>query len=307
MRIPSRVVVAIYPAMTVAILLSVLVSAAQAQIAVELQLAKKNYVAYEPVNAVVTVYNRSGRDVVLGGPSNTSWLQFQVSNYGNDLLTPLVKGVQMEPVMLPAQGKVTRTVDLSEVYPIFDFGTYRFRASVYFPPSQGFYDSGRVNISMADGKLIWGPVQAQRPASYNGRGMQRQYTLLKYRSTEKTEVYVRVTDSQTGGVYATYSLGELLLHVEPQATTDNEGRLHVLFYGAPQLCVHNIIDFSGKLLKRDIYKSTHLSRPELMLSSTGAVGVKGGVLDDPIARARQKPVGVRSLSERPSLPGLPGQ
>jgi hypothetical protein len=283
--------------------LGVFASVAQAQIAVDLQLPKRNYIAYEPVNATVTVYNRSGRDVVLGGPSGTSWLHFQVSGYSENIITPIANGVKMDPVMLPALGKVTRIVDLSEVYPIFDFGTYRIRASVFFPPSQQFYDSSRVNISMADGKVIWGPVQAPRPAAYMGRGMERQFTLLKYRATEKTEIYVRVTDTATGGVYATYSLGELLLHIDPQATTDSSGRLHVLFYGTPQLSVHNIIDFSGKVLKRDIYKSSQESRPELMLSSVGEVGVRGGILYDPGARAREKPTGVRSLSERPPLPG----
>jgi hypothetical protein len=303
MKGPPRVAFRVPSLITLAVMIGVFASAAQAQIAVDFQLPKRNFIAYEPVRATVTVYNRSGRDVVLGGPSNTSWLQFQVANYGNDLITPLASGVQMEPVMLPALGKVTRTVDLSEVYPIFDFGTYRFRASVYFPPTQQFYDSSRISISMTDGKVIWGPVQAPRPASYSGRGMERTFTLLKYRATDKTEVYVRVTDASTGGVYATYSLGEVLLHVDPQATTDSEGRLHVLFYGTPQLCVHSIVGFSGKLLKRDIYKSTQNSRPELMLSSVGSVGVRGGILYDPVARAREKPTGVRSLSERPPLPG----
>ncbi|MEM7147829.1 MAG: hypothetical protein AAF591_22190 [Verrucomicrobiota bacterium] len=280
-----------------------MVPALRAQIAVDMQLPKRNFISYEPVKATVTVYNRSGRDVVLGGPSDTSWLQFQVSDYGGNLMTPIGGGANVKPVMLPALGKVTQSIDLSELYPIFDYGTYRFRASVFFPPTQQFYDSDGVSVNMADGKVIWGPVQSRRPAAYQGPGMERQFTLLKYRATEKTEIYVRVTDSKTGAVYATYSLGDVLLHVDPQATTDRDGNLHVLFYGTPQYCVHNIIGFTGKLLKRDIYKATTTSRPEMVLSDQGQVGIRGGTLEDPEAAARQKPTGVRSLSERPPLPG----
>ncbi|MEM8953288.1 MAG: hypothetical protein AAGD22_03965 [Verrucomicrobiota bacterium] len=303
MTFVPRDVAAVYGVIVVAIGLSIGVSETRAQIAVDLQLPKRDFIAYEPVNATVTVYNRSGRDVVLGGPSGTSWLQFQVMDYAGNLMTPIAGGAKMDPVMLPALGNVPVTVDLSEVYPIFDYGIYRFQASVFYPPTQQFYDSERKSLNMADGKVIWGPVQSRRPAGYQGRGMERQFTLLKYRATEATEIYVRVTDSKTGAVYATYSLGEVLLHVDPQATTDRDGNLHVLFYGTPQYAVHNIIGFTGKSLKRDIYKATTTSRPEMLLSETGQVGIRGGILDDPKARAAREPTGVRSLSERPPLPG----
>ena len=51
---------------------------AHAQYEVTLHMSKIEYVAQEPMVAKVTITNRSGADVILGGPSGKAWLSFNV-------------------------------------------------------------------------------------------------------------------------------------------------------------------------------------------------------------------------------------
>ena len=50
----------------------------KSQLIVDMKLKKTNYLAYEPMEASVTVYNRAGNDIVLGGPKGRGWMTFDV-------------------------------------------------------------------------------------------------------------------------------------------------------------------------------------------------------------------------------------
>src|SRR5687767_4935076 len=51
----------------------------RAQLDVSIALERINFVSYEPIHATVTVTNNSGNDIVLGGPNNSSWLNFAIT------------------------------------------------------------------------------------------------------------------------------------------------------------------------------------------------------------------------------------
>ena len=272
----------------------------QAQLAIEMQLAKKVYVSYEPIVAQVNVYNRSGRDVVLGGPGGTTWLRFQVKDSQGNLLSPGERRIAEKPVLVKAGDRITRTVDLTTFYPVYHYGTYKIRASVYLPALEKFYESEESSTNVSDGKQIWdSPVGA--PIKFPGGGTRR-FVLLTYRGEDKTELYMRLVDEDTGGVFATYSLGSVILFHRPQAVVDSEGQLNVLFLAAPQLFAHSVVGYDGKLLHREVYKAAGFQRPVLTMADGGAVQVRGGRSDrtDREAGAAR----VRDLSDRPQIPGL---
>ncbi|MFV1994922.1 MAG: hypothetical protein ACC661_05755 [Verrucomicrobiales bacterium] len=287
--------------------------AACGQLAVGIEMDKKTFVSYETMKVEVTVYNRSGRDLVLGGPADTSWLRFQVTDSDDNLLISGKRKISERPALLEAGARITRSADLTEFYPVYGYGNYRLRASVYLPPMERFYESRELKASVSDGKEIWGQV-ARGPAGGKGAGELRRFSLLTWRGEINTELYVRVADDRSGGVYATFSLGSIILFHEPQATIDREGSLHVLYLAAPQVFAHSVVAFDGSFLKRDIYRAAGYDRPELTTVGGGEVRVRGGVADDPVSSGRPDggapaagPAKMRRLSERPAIPGLPTQ
>ncbi len=64
------------------------VSAARAQIQVELKFARLQYVAYEPVLATVKITNLAGRDIELRDDDGQHWFGFEVTAGEGRLLAP---------------------------------------------------------------------------------------------------------------------------------------------------------------------------------------------------------------------------
>ncbi|HEY1082197.1 MAG TPA: hypothetical protein VGE29_08045, partial [Prosthecobacter sp.] len=62
---------------------------AQAQFHVTLSLPRANFVALEAIPASVSITNRSGAEVVLGGPGRGSWLSFEMTDKTGNPLAPI--------------------------------------------------------------------------------------------------------------------------------------------------------------------------------------------------------------------------
>ena len=88
-----------------------------AQLIVNMNLPKTNYLSYEPMVATVTVYNRAGNDVVLGGPKGRGWMSFDVYRDGQ-LLSPRSFDGGFETMLLKAGRSVTKKVDINRLYPL---------------------------------------------------------------------------------------------------------------------------------------------------------------------------------------------
>ena len=277
-----------------------------AQLQVRMDLDKGLYVSYEPIKVTVTVTNRAGRDIVLGGPGGSSWLTFNVSTDKGDPIAASSRPYAGSQV-LKAGRSATRYISLGKVYPLGEPRNYRVQANVYFPGTNQYFSSRAKVFSVTEANAIWQQVVGV-PRGKPGAGSYRKYQLLTFRNSRRTSLYVRVTDRGTGRVMATYSLGRFIEVVNPQATVDNENRMHVLFLGAPHMYSHRIIGYDGKPVRTDIYRD-EVGAPRLMEGSDGSVTVKGGMLFDPSAPnpavdgANGTRERVRRLSERP--PGLP--
>ena len=276
------------------------VHSADAQLMIDLKMKKRSYVAYEPIMVQVVVSNRSGKDVVLGGPNGSSWLTFAIEGH-NTLLSPTAKNPVMKPYVLGRGQSIVKELMLNSAYPMADYGTYNIVASVYYPPTQNYYSSPKKKIDVTSASKIWSQeigftTSPDQPTEY------RQYSLLSHRDQNTAEIYVRVRNQKGSKVHATYSLGNLLAAGEPQATVDSENYLHVLHMGDRNTYAHSVVAPDGILVSQDIYKQTPASRPSLVFDQkSGNVGVRGGVKDDQIA-AQADPNRIRRASELP--PGL---
>ncbi len=277
---------------------------ARAQLDIGLQLDKKTFMTHEPVTGVLTMVNRAGREIVLDGPpSGAPWLDFNVVDGRQRLITP-VQGIQNpKPLILPNGQPHRVKVMVNHSYPMSESGLYRVKVRVYFPPLKRYFETKVQTVNIVDGQVMWGPQPFGVPTGYEGAGTYRAYTLLTFfQGAQERSLYFRLTDHDTGRVRATYSLGQYMTARPPEQAIDNQSRLHILHMAAPKQYFYSVIEPDGKATQK-AYREKGTSRPELITNQqTGEVAIRGGVSEEEMAVPYEERE-FRKLSERP--PGMP--
>lgn len=266
------------------------------QVDVNLRMARKQFVAGAPVNAVVTITNHAGRDLIFQSDGRVSWLDFVVKDESGDPITLSVRN-QFGAVRIPAGQTMSREVDLSRSFRVRTMGTYSVYAIVRLPGqrSEGFL-SNRLLFTVAKARPYW----SQKVGLKSRPGQTREFRVLTYSGSQKTSLYAEVVDGRTGQALSTYSLGEALLFRKPQATVDGRQVMHVLFLSTPSIWCHVRVDIEGKLLGRRLHKRGGSSEPRLVTLGTGEVQVVGSIPYDPELE-RQVKGRQHKISERPSF------
>ena len=273
-------------------------SSAVAQIQVELKFPRLQYIAYEPVVANLVITNLAGRDVDLRDAGGQSWFGFEVTGSEDRSIAP-VSNPGTEPLSIGVGKRVTRKINLTPLFGVHDFGTYRVRAHIYFADLNKFFYSQTKVFEVADARPIWQKTVGV-PEGGGASGNVRTYSLMTNRFPDHTSLYVRVEDKDSGIVYATYSLGKLIAFDEPQTEFDRSNQLHVLYCAAPRAWSYAQVGLNGELLSRASFAETK-TRPRLVHSEDGLVKISGGMMEAPVTQATRETA--PKLSARP--PGAP--
>lgn len=271
----------------------------EAQIQVDLTFKRLQYIAYEPVIATVGITNLAGRDIDLHDADGQWWFGFEVTGSEGQPIAPSATDNTQVPLKIQAGQKVTQRIDLTPLYPVHDFGAYHVRAHIYFADLGKFFYSNTRVFEVTDARPIWEQTVGI-PDGVAAPGDVRTYSLLTNRFSDHTSLYVRVQDKDKGIVYATYSLGRMIVFEQPQAEIDRENRLHVLHCATPRSWSYSRIGLNGELLGHSSFMETN-SRPRLIHASNGEVAVRGGMLEAPAAATARSTT--PKLSDRP--PELP--
>lgn len=272
---------------------------AVAQFATSLMLDKTSFLSLEPMQATVSISNRSGADVIMSGPNQANWITFNITDSAGRSLTPIAAAPE-QPFVFKAGSTVAKKILISDSYSFSDVGSYAVSATVYHPPTQQFYASNRVRFTVTDAKPFWEqPVGV--PEGYANAGRIHRYALIKFTDLEKAFLYLRLIDDRSNLNLMTYQLGPLAVSLDPQVQLDPENKLHVMFLAAPKIFAHAVVAPDGKLKLREYFKEGESNRPALVVSAEGSVQVQGGQTFDPFAPPPPKPKS-RSISEKP--PGL---
>jgi hypothetical protein len=275
----------------------VLAASAQAQIQLDLKLARLQYIAYEPVIATVGITNLAGRDVELHDTGEQIWFGFEVTGSEGQPIAETHNKLAQPPLQIEAGQHVTQKIDLTPLYSVHDLGLYHVRAYIHFGDLNRFFYSERKVFEITDARPIWQRTVGV-PNESAGAGNVRTYSLLSNRFPDHTGLYVRVEDKDTGIVYATESLGRTISMYEPQAQLDRENQLHVLHCAAPRSWTYTRIGLNGEVLVHSTFLEAK-TRPRLFHSPGGEVVVKGGVPEAPASPATAHPV--PKLSDRPAM------
>jgi hypothetical protein len=265
---------------------------------VDLKFKRLQYIAHEPVVAIVAITNLAGRDIELHNADGQSWLGFEITGSEEQPIAPLSEANREPPLKIQAGQRVTRQIDLTPLYPVYEYGAYHVRTNIYFADLGKFFYSGTRVFEVTDARPIWQQTVGI-PDGAGASGDVRTYSLMTNRFPDHTSLYVRVQDKDTGVVYATYSLGRTISFEQPQAEIDRNNQLHVLHCAAPRAWSYARIGLNGQLLTHSSFMETK-TRPHLVHSGKGEVAVQGGMVEAPAQSSGSK---APKLSGRP--PGAP--
>jgi len=269
---------------------------AAAQIQVDLKLARLQYIAYEPVVANFVITNLAGRDVDLHDENGQRWFGFEVTGSEGQPIAPVSADKGQGPLNIAAGKRVTQKINLTPLYGVHDFGTYRVRAHVYFADLNKFFYSQTKVFEVTDARPIWQKTVGV-PEELGGPSGVRTYSLMTNRFPDHTSLYVRVEDKVSGVVYATYSLGRIIAFDEPRAEFDRVNQLHVLYCTAPRNWSYARIGLNGELMSHAAFAEAK-TRPRLAHAADGAVMVRGGALEAPVSQTASTTS--PKLSDRPA-------
>ena len=287
----------LYGAMKLSALLvgsSFFAATAVAQIQVDLKLPRLQYIAYEPVVANLVITNLAGRDVDLHDENGQRWFGFEVTGSEGQPIAPAPADKGQAPLNIAAGKRVTQKINLTPLFGVHDFGTYRVRAHVYFSDLNKFFYSQTKVFEVTDARPIWQKTVGVPEGSGASSGV-RTYSLMTNRFPDHTSLYVRVEDKESGVVYATYSLGRMIAFDEPQAQFDRTNQLHLLYCAAPRAWSYARIGLNGQLISHAAFTETK-TRPRLIHAADGEVMVRGGAIETPISQTASVP----KLSDRPA-------
>lgn len=274
--------------------------AAHAQLQVELKLDRENYISLEKITATVTVTNNVGKDVVLGGPSETSWLNFQIHDSRGEPVSPL-RPVPVSPLILRNGESVKRDFSLDKHYYLSETANYIVRAAAYFPELQKF------NVSSPRGFTVQPPRRPSWeevfsvPASAGVPGGYRKYQIFTFNDVTKSYLYCSLIDETNQMVLSRQPLGEIVPDRVLQPVVDRNKRLNLVYQTTTSLYTYQQVDPAGAVTSQKYYTAAK-GAPKLVKEADGATAILGGSIFDPKAAAREANR-IRKLTDRPA--GLP--
>lgn len=245
---------------------------AQAQVDVQISFKRSLYMVYEPILCTVSITNMSGGTLDLADTSREKWFGFKIETTDGRPLPPINQDYRNRAVQVEAGQKLSRTINLTPLYPLGEFGTYRVQAAVYSQQFKRFFVSPKVNINITEGRILW--QQTVGVPAGAGAGTRRSYTLLAHRLPQRTMLYLRVEDRDNGVVYGTMQLGRFLSFGAPDAVVDSNSQVHILQNTAPKAFLYSHFDINGKVIEQQAYQ-VYDTRPHLV-NKDSVVSVIGG-------------------------------
>jgi len=277
-----------------ALLLLLGASATQAQIKVDISFKRTLYMIYEPIICTVNIENLSGRMLDLSDTATDKWFGFQIETLDGRPVPAVNSAYRNEPVQVAAGAKLIRNINITPLYPLGEFGTYRVQATVYSSQDNKYFSSPKLNIEVTEGRLLWQQTVGVPPGA--GSGQSRTISILAHRLPQTSMLYVRMEDKDSGTVYCTTQLGRFVAFSNPDVQLDGGNQVHIIQNIAPRAFLYSHFDLDGKVLKQQAYQLDK-NRPYLAKLSDNSITVVGGTPYDPNAVPEEKKL--PKLSDRP--------
>lgn len=259
---------------------------AVAQVRVGISLKRPLYMIYEPIICTVSITNLTGGELALADTPRHQWFGFQIETLSGRPVPPNDLAYRNEPLVVEPGQTVRRSVNLTPMFPLGEFGGYRIRATVFAAAFNRYFSSPPLNVEISEGRTIWEQTVGVPPHS-GQEGKTRHYALLTFRLSSYTMLYLRASDPDRGRIYCTTQLGKFLAYGSPQVRLDRNNEIHILHNMAPKEFLYSHFGLDGKPRSQQAYQDWG-TRPVLVPTTEGGVSVLGGTAFDPKAVPTEK-------------------
>lgn len=287
------------------------VDSAVAQVRVDLKLRRSIFVRYEPVIATVSITNMTGSELNLSDDGNRKWFGFVIEDSNGTPIPPYNPDYRLTPVTIGPGQSIERSVNITPLYPITEYGIYRVKPVVYVGALKKYFSPARpLNIEVSEGRMIWQQTVGV-PDGEPGAGELRTITLLSHRLPDYTQIYLRIEDKTNGRVFCTHQLGRTVSFNRPQIELSPANTIHILQNTAPKAYMFTEVALDGRVLDRKEYQAITDAPTLRRNQQTGELAIVGGTYIDPAAVAQQAPqtpppsVGARPVAAPAAKPSAP--
>jgi hypothetical protein len=255
---------------------------AHAQLTVSLQLPRTAYLLDEPIQAILSITNLAGRDILLEDtPEDGPWCLIQVRSTHAGFVRPRKSDLSFPPLPIPAGQTVSRSIDLVECFEINETGSYKIRACVNFSPTHSQIWSQPLSVTTDCGTLLWSQtvgVPEGRPAA----GSYRTFSLVSQRRPNGIFLYAKLEEKETGARFPAYPLGRMLSAMPPQTQIDPENNLYIFHAASDSSYLLSQIDVATGRMGQAAYRSVNQrkGRPSLRKNPDGLVALSGAIRVD---------------------------
>lgn len=269
------------------------IAPAHAQIEVNLQIKRNEWIRHEPLEATVVITNNAGHDIRLEDTENHPWFSFEVIK-DNIPVPPYQADYHLEPLVISQGENLKRTVNIANLYAVNEYGSYSVRAAIYFSELKKYFVSEPFKVEITDGRTLW-TKSAGVPDTTEGQGGYRSFSTMSFQRPDGLYLYARVENQDTKSTLATYPLGRMASGTEPTAMLGGDNTLYVFHLSSPNTYLLSKIGVNGEWLSQSKWNAPK-SRATIRKKPDGSMVVVGANREN-VEAARTEPV--PKLSDRP--------
>ena len=252
-----------------------------ANIAMKIELSRKNYIEYEAVYAKLTMRNDSGHVLAFGAHEKLRGsVSFEISDEYNNLIKRRnqQKIDIIGTIIKPGETK-QMIINLGKFYDTMPAAKYNIIAYIKHAQLPQQYQSNRAYFNITKGHVIWERtvgipefVKSSRSKKINSRSYK-----LKTMFDGIDEIIFLTVESKKM-IYSVHKVGYTIGESPPKCEIDLLSRLHLLLPMSAKVFTYFIFDINGKLEKREIYKRTTTIPILVRNHKNGMVVIAGGML-----------------------------
>lgn len=222
---------------------------AHAQIEMQLQPVRKDFIVGENVALKITITNQTDASITLKNTPGRPWLNFTVSKRGEQgLITPVAAGRFPELVLTPGS---TRSFEfnLKSLYRLSTAGNYAAIATIRMPDGSSTYGSNRALFTLTNGGKV-------KEFNIQARGESIRLSLRLAKVNGKDCLFGQAINRDTNQVIGACYMAEYVTFMKPAILLDRAQNMHVLCQSSPEFYTYSVMNTHGKRSSAQLYKRT---------------------------------------------------
>lgn len=266
---------------------ALLCSQAMAQIEVQLQPVRKDFIVGENVVLKLTVTNQTDASFTLKNTPGRPWLNFIVTKRSEKgEVAPIAAARFPELVLTPGSTR-SFEINLKGIYRMNIAGSYAVVSTLRMPDGVSTYSSNRCLFTLTNGSKM-------REFNIQARGERIILSLRQARINDKDCLFGQAINKDTNQIINACYLAEYRNFMQPRILLDSAQNLHVLCQSNPDFFTYAVMDTHGNRASAKLYKR---GGGIVDLISTGKGIMPVGLIPYEAPKPGQEKI--RKASERP--------